>query len=109
MYAIIQIGAKQYKVKEGDVIKTEKIDKQPGEEFDVSDIILIGQRNNTQEEIYYGEKLKSATIRVKVLEHIKGKKITIIKFKPKKRYRRKKGHRQNYTILQIKNISLSYD
>jgi len=82
--AVIQIGSKQYKVKEGDRILVERLkDKKPNDKLELVDL------------------LSNRQIIASVLGERKGKKIAILKFKPRKRYRRKIGHRQTYTELQI--------
>ncbi len=100
MYAIIQTGGKQYKVQAGDEVTVEKLAVEPGEEVSL-DVLLISDDNGVQvgKPVLDGVKAKA-----KVIEHGKGKKVIVFKYKPKKNYRRKQGHRQPYTKLEIISI-----
>ncbi len=100
MYAVFEIGGKQYKVKEGDVIDVELLPYDVGEEVETDKVLLV--RNG---DIKIGTPyVEGAKIKFKVLEHGKGEKIIVFKYKPKVRYRRKKGHRQPYTRILIEEI-----
>jgi large subunit ribosomal protein L21 len=103
MYAIIKTGGKQYKVKEGDILEIEKIALTKNKTFEIKDVLLI---YNEKEKINIGTPtISGAKVLAKVLEpEVKGEKVTIIKYKPKKRYRRKAGHRQKYTKIKIEKI-----
>jgi len=101
MLAVIKTGGKQYLVKPGDKIKIEKLDKKEGEEISFSDVLLV--EKNRKVEI--GKPFVSgATVTAKILSHGKGEKIIVFKYKPKKRYSRKIGHRQPYTEVEITGI-----
>jgi large subunit ribosomal protein L21 len=101
MYAIIETGGKQYKVSENEIIKVEKLDAEEGSDFEFSKVILI----NKDGEITTGNPyLENARVIGEVLETKKDKKIIVFKFKRRKNYKRKKGHRQFYTKLKIKDI-----
>ena len=101
MLAIIKTGGKQYIVQPGDKLKVEKLDKKEGAEFSFSDVLLI--EKNKKVEI--GAPLvKDAKVEAKILSHGKGDKIIVFKYKPKKRYSRKIGHRQPYTEIKIIGI-----
>ena len=100
MYAVFERGGKQYKVKEGDVIDVELLPYDVGEEVETDKVLLV--RNG---DIKIGTPyVEGAKIKFKVLEHGKGEKIIVFKYKPKVRYRRKKGHRQPYTRILIEEI-----
>jgi large subunit ribosomal protein L21 len=100
--AVIKTGGKQYLVQEGDKIKIEKIDKEVGEEIIFDEVLLL---ENEKGEIKIGQPfLKDAKVIGKVLAQGKGKKIIVLKYKPKRRYRVKKGHRQRYTEVEIVKI-----
>jgi large subunit ribosomal protein L21 len=100
--AVIKTGGKQYLVQEGDKIKIEKIDKEVGEEVIFDEVLLL---ENEKGEIKIGQPfLKDAKVIGKVLAQGKGKKIIVLKYKPKRRYRVKKGHRQRYTEVEIVKI-----
>lgn len=101
MYAVIQTGGKQYRVQEGDTIFVEKLDAAEGDVVTFDEVLFVG-----------GDKpkvgtplVKGASVTAKVEKHGKGKKIVVFKYKPKKNYRKKRGHRQPYTRLVIEKIN----
>jgi len=100
MIAVIKTGGKQYIVQPGDKIKVEKLEKKEGETFSFTDVLLV--EKNKKVEI--GNPLVKAEVQAKVLSHGKGDKIIVFKYKPKKRYSRKIGHRQPYTEIEITGI-----
>ncbi len=104
MYAVIQTGGKQYKVKEGDILDVEMLDKAEGDSFEFEDVLLtFDDKGKTA---IGTPKLSSASVKVKVIDpKFKGEKVTIVKYKAKKRYRRKTGHRQKYTRVQVEKIT----
>lgn len=97
--AVIKTGGKQYLVSPGQKIKIEKIDIEEGKEVEFSEVLLL--ENNEKLEIGTPF-IKGVKIIGKVLRQDKGKKIIIFKYKPKKRSRKKKGHRQLFTEVEIK-------
>lgn len=100
MYAIIRTGGKQYSVEEGKLIMIEKIDKAVGEEVVFEDVLLVAG-----DEMKIGQPtVAGAKVVAKVLEQGKGKKIRIFKYKAKSNYRRRQGHRQPFTKVQIEKI-----
>lgn len=102
--AVIKTGGKQYIVKPGQRLKIEKLAKEPGSEL-VFDEVLLVQKSNKVE---VGTPLVSGIkVQAKILAQGKGKKITIIKFKPKVRYHKRQGHRQLYTEVKITKIGES--
>lgn len=101
MYAIIKTGGKQYKVAEGDTIFVEKLDAEVDAAYTFDKVLAIGG-----EEVKVGSPfVEGATVTAKVLRQAKSKKIIVFKYKPKKTYRKKQGHRQPYTKLQIEKIN----
>ena len=101
MYAIISAGGKQYKVEQGSVIYIDKVDKADDDILDF-DVLLLGE----DEETTVGTPLvKGAKAQGKVLGQVKGEKIVVFKYKSKKNERRKHGHRQPYTKVEIISIS----
>jgi large subunit ribosomal protein L21 len=102
MLAVIKTGGKQYIVKAGDKIKVELLDGDPGTEVSFSDVLLLGDDN----QLKIGTPVvKDAKVKGKILGHGKGKKLIIFKYKPKKRYKRKIGHRQQFTDVEIISVS----
>jgi large subunit ribosomal protein L21 len=100
MYAIIETGGKQFKIKEGSTIKVEKLDKEVGEIIELGKILMIVKEGD----IKYGADIEKVKVKAEVLEQARDKKVIIQKFKRKKGYRKKTGHRQPYTKLLIKEI-----
>ncbi len=101
MYAIIQTGGKQFKVQQGDVIYVEKLAQNAGEtvNFDV----LMLQQDNDKAKIG-APIVEGAQVEGKVLDHVKGQKIIVFKYEAKKKSRRKQGHRQPYTKVEITKV-----
>jgi len=100
--AVIKTGGKQYKVKEGDVLKVEKIDKKDGAKIKF-DTLLISDTD--AKEVNIGKPLVKEKVEAKILEQGKDKKISVIKYKSKTRYLRNKGHRQNFSKIEITKIA----
>lgn len=101
MYAIIESCGKQYKVTEGDVVFFEKLDAEEGKKVTFDNVILVSNEGKVQIGNPY---VKGVKVEGKVISHGKGKKIIVFKMKPKKNYRRKQGHRQPYTKVEIISI-----
>lgn len=102
MYAIIETGGKQYRVSEGDILKIEKIDGSDGVTFEK--VLMVSDDNKA---IFGNPYLTNARVTADVLETTKAKKVLVFKQKPRKGYRKLRGHRQLYTAVRIKNIELS--
>lgn len=101
MYAIIETGGKQYKVQEGDVLVVEKLDAEVGQEVTFTNVLAVSNDDG----LTTGTPLVAdASVTAKVTQHGKGKKIVVFKFKQKKNYRKKQGHRQPFTRVQIEKI-----
>ena len=97
MFAIIKTGGKQYKVSEGDVIKVEKIEAEAGDKIEFDQVLMVAG-----DDVKVGSPVvEGAKVSAEVLDQKKDKKIVIFKFKAKKNYRKKKGHRQPYTLVKI--------
>ena len=101
MYAIIEACGKQYKVAEGDVVFFEKLDTEEGKKVTFDKVILVSDEGKVQ---VGAPDVKGVKVEGKVVSHGKGKKIIVYKMKPKKNYRRKQGHRQPYTKVEITSI-----
>ncbi len=100
MYAIIQTGGKQYKVSENDVVKVEKLNAQVGDKVTLDVVMLV----NDNEVVCGNPLVQGKTVEAEVVEQGKEDKIVVFKYKAKKNYRRKQGHRQPYTALKIVTI-----
>ncbi|MCP5426797.1 MAG: 50S ribosomal protein L21 [Chromatiaceae bacterium] len=102
MYAVIQTGGKQYRVSEGDTLRVEKLGAEEGAEMELDKVLMIADGDNIKVGAPYVEGGKvSATIK----SHGRGKKVNIVKFRRRKQYLKRQGHRQSYTELQITGIS----
>ncbi|HIS85493.1 MAG TPA: 50S ribosomal protein L21 [Candidatus Faecivicinus avistercoris] len=102
MYAVIQTGGKQYRVQQGDVIFVEKIDSQADEAVTFDQVLLVGDGEATK---IGAPTVAGAKVEGKVLAQVKGKKIVVYKYKAKKNERKKQGHRQPYTKVEITAIN----
>ena len=101
MYAIVQTGGKQYKAEVGDVISVEKLDAEVGAEVSF-DVLLVADGENITVGKPVVENVKATA---KVVEHGKAKKVIVFHYKPKKNIRKKNGHRQPYTKVEIGKIT----
>ena len=100
MFAIIKTGGKQYKVSEGDIIKVEKIEAEAGDKIEFDQVLMVAG-----DDVKVGSPVvEGAKVQAEVLDQKKDKKIVIFKFKAKKNYRKKKGHRQPFTRLEVTKI-----
>ncbi len=101
MYAIIETGGKQYRVSEGDVINVELLTADVDSTVEIDRVLAVGEG----ESIKVGSPVVAgAKVVLKVLEHGKGKKVIVFHYKPKKNIRKKNGHRQPFTKVQIEKI-----
>ena len=101
MYAIIVAGGKQYKVAEGDTIYIENMEVNDGDAVKFDNVLVVEKDGNVTVGAPYVE---GASVSGKVVKNGKSKKITVFKFKAKKNYRRRQGHRQPYTKVTIEKI-----
>lgn len=101
MYAVIKTGGKQYKVAQGDLLKVEKLDAEPGAEIEISEVLMVVDGDNVQ---VGTPVVESASVKAKVIEHGKAKKVIVFKKKRRKGYKVKRGHRQHYTTLEIQEV-----
>ena len=102
MYASIETGGKQYKVSEGDFVFVEKLDAEAGETVTVDKVLVVADGEDVKVGAPY---VDGASVTADVVKNGKDKKIIVYKYKPKKGYHKKQGHRQPYTKLEIKKIN----
>jgi len=101
MYAVLKAGGKQYKVKEGDIIKIEKVEGEIGQAVELEEVLLIADSQDPK----IGQPLVSnAKVVADIIDHGKAKKIIVFKSKRRKGYRKKQGHRQMFTSVRINKI-----
>jgi len=101
MYAIIRTGGKQYQVSKGDIIQVEKLSAAAGEEVSLNEVLLV----KDEDRLRVGTPvLEDMSVKAKVIAHGRGPKVVIFKFKRRKNYRKKTGHRQDFTRIQIQDI-----
>lgn len=101
MYAVIESGGKQHRVEIGEVLQLEKIDIAEGETVDFDKVMMIGEGDKVEIGTPY---VKGGKVTAEVLGHGRGDKVTIIKMRRRKNYRRQAGHRQYFTEVEIKEI-----
>src|SRR5579864_3295330 len=105
MYAIVETGGKQYRVKAGDTIAVERLSGEPGDTLDLGRVLLVAG-NGDRETRVGSPGVAGAVVRAEVVEHARGEKIIVFRYKSKVRYRRKTGHRQSLTRVRITDILL---
>ena len=103
MYAVIEACGKQYKVTKGDVVFFEKLEAEEGKKVTFDKVVLLSDEGKVEVGAPY---VKGIKVECKLVAHVKGKKIFVFKYKAKKNYRRKQGHRQPYTKVEITAIKL---
>lgn len=101
MFAIVKTGGKQYKVQKDDVIKVEKLDAKAGDKINLDEVLFVSNDGKTT----IGEPtVKGASVEAEVIAQDRAPKIIVFKKKRRQNYRRKKGHRQDITVLRIKDV-----
>jgi large subunit ribosomal protein L21 len=101
MYAVIEIGGKQYKVKKGDEVVVDRLNLDEGKTMTLNAVLLGGEKKAVTP-----DELKGAKVKAKVEEHLLGKKIKVFKYKPKTGYRRMRGHRSRLSRICIQSITM---
>lgn len=102
MFAVIKTGGKQYRITEGDILKVEKLAVLPGEKVTLDQVLMLSDGNGS---VKVGNPVVAgAVVTAEVLEQGKSKKVDVVKFKRRKNYKRKYGHRQPYTRIKIEKI-----
>ena len=100
MYALMEFKGKQYKAEKGAVLEVDKIDAAPGSVVDIDSVLLVSGEKVSVGTPY----VEGARVQAVVEDHKKAKKIIVFKYKSKKDYRRKQGHRQQYSVIKIQDI-----
>ena len=101
MYAIVESGCRQYRAEEGHSFSVEKLPYEVGEQIELENVLLLANGDDVK----VGQPtVTGASVKATVMEQYRGEKIFVWKYKPKKRYRRRQGHRQSYTRLRIDEI-----
>jgi large subunit ribosomal protein L21 len=103
MFAIIKTGGKQYLVREGEQLRVEKLDKETGAKFELEALLVADEDGK---EVKIGQP-RAGQVKASIVEHGRGEKISVVKYKPKVRYRRNVGHRQPFTKIKIEKITPS--
>ena len=104
MYAVFATGGKQYRATTGDILKIEKIDAEKGASVEISQVLMVGEGADIKVGSPY---LEGGKVTATVVEHGRGEKIRIIKFKRRKHHMKKMGHRQDFTRIEITDIVAS--
>jgi large subunit ribosomal protein L21 len=101
VYAIVESGGRQYRAEEGHTFSVEKLPYEVGEQIELNNVLLLANDNDVK----VGQPaVEGVSVKATVVDQYRGKKIFVWKYKPKKRYRNRKGHRQSYTRLRIDEI-----
>ena len=101
MYAVLRTGGKQYRVAAGDTIKVEKLEGNPGDALQLADVLMLADG----ESVLVGHPLvEGALIKAEILDQERARKVLIFKYRRRRRYRRKTGHRQPFTSLLVVDI-----
>jgi large subunit ribosomal protein L21 len=102
MYMLVEIKGKQYRAEKGSLLKVDKIDREKGEGVEFDSVLMIADDKATR----FGKPyIEGARVKAVVEDHGRGKKVNVFKFKKRKNYRRKQGHRQAFTLLRVQDIT----
>jgi large subunit ribosomal protein L21 len=105
MYAIVDIKSKQFKVREGDTLYVPHLQTDAGEEITFEDVLLTANGDDSGGVQVGAPHVEGASVSATVLDHVKGDKVTVFKKKRRKRYRVKRGHRQQYTQIRVEALN----
>src|SRR5918998_6006127 len=105
MYAIVRVGGKQYRVEKGDSLLVDRMPEDEGAKVTLEPLMLRG--DGKEDAVFAGDDLAKVKVEATVTGHERGKKIHVLKFKPKKGYKRRQGHRSELTRLEIGDIKLA--
>ena len=101
MYALVEIKGKQYKAEKGKTLRIDKVTDKEKAVLEFDSVLMVSDKDNVKIGTPY---LKGVRVKAQVQDHIKDKKIIVYKYKRRKNYRKKQGHRQQYTIITVKDI-----
>jgi large subunit ribosomal protein L21 len=101
MYAVVEIKGKQYRAEQGQMLQVDKVDAEPGSQLEFDSVLLTSDGDKIAVGSPY---VAGAKVKTTVDSHTKGDKVIVFKYKPKKDYRRKMGHRQQYSLLKVDAI-----
>ena len=101
MYAVIKTGGKQYKVEKGSTLRVETLDGDAGTKLSFEEVLLVADGDNVQ---IGAPVLSGAKVSAEIVAQEKGEKLIVFKFRRRKAYRRKNGHRQQYTAIKVTDI-----
>ena len=108
MYALVEFKGKQYRAEKGAVLKVDRIDAEPGAAVDIDSVLLVSKGTSgedSHDSVSVGSPyVEGAKVRAVVESHGKDDKIIVFKYMPKKDYRRKQGHRQQYSLIKVEDI-----
>ncbi len=102
MIAIVEIAGKQYKVAPKSQIQVDLLEGKDGDEINIDKVLLKSDDDGKNCQV--GQPYTGDSIKAKIIEHVKGDKVRVFKFKPKTRYAKTQGHRQNYSIIELENF-----
>jgi large subunit ribosomal protein L21 len=103
MYAVIQTGGKQYRVAPGDTIRIERVEGKVGEKVNFGSVLAV---HTDEKKIVLGSDASKATVSGKIVSQGRAKKVTVLKFKKTNQYKIQRGHRQNFTAVEVNEIKL---
>ena len=104
MYAVIRSGGKQYRVAPGETVEVERLDGKVGGKVTFDDVVAVRTDDN---KILGGAQAAKAKVTGKIVKHLRGPKLQVLKFKKTRQYKIQRGHRQNYTAVQVGDIQIS--
>jgi large subunit ribosomal protein L21 len=104
MYAIVKVGGKQYRVEKGDTLLVDRMPEDEGAKVSLQPLMFRGDKD---EAVFSGDDLGKVKVEATVTRHLRGKKIHVLKFKPKRGYKRRQGHRSELTRLEIGDIKMA--
>jgi large subunit ribosomal protein L21 len=103
MYAVIKTGGKQYRVAPGDTIRIERVDGKVGDKVNFGSVLSV---HGDDKKLLTGSEASKATVSGKIVEQGRAKKLTVLKYKKTNQYKIQRGHRQNYTAVEVGDIKL---